>query len=177
MCLGFTDCVAFDSTKCTDCYSGSRDCPGIPIRFCIKSHYIDLRRKNVHMCLSDVQCSVIGRCQGILIEDVVASSNEECLQMCQDKTECQWITYDYDNSNCIQLEDCQVLDETCDQCLSSQRHCSGEESSSKSILRLQHMIYLCYGRCLLGGNFGYGLSMCNLYCRVYKNSNTIWQNF
>ena len=77
-----------------------------------------------------MQCSVPGRCNGLLIEVSDAGSSDECLESCQANQNCQWMTFDNSDGNCVLLENCPILTDDCNTCLSSQRHCSAYEDST-----------------------------------------------
>ncbi len=77
-----------------------------------------------HFIFLDLQCWVQGSCQGILIDNIAAENDNNCLEVCQETDNCLWFTYNRLDGACLLLEDCQQLDMSCDTCVSGQSVCA-----------------------------------------------------
>ncbi len=47
----------------------------------------------------------------------------ECSDLCLETPGCEYWTYDSDGDNCVELEDCQEVDTSCQTCVSGPRGC------------------------------------------------------
>ncbi len=74
-----------------------------------------------------LQCWIPGQCNGAFVDQISAETSQQCLEACQDNQLCQWFTHDSDDSVCILLETCLVLESECLTCISGQNLCSEYE--------------------------------------------------
>ena len=89
-CLLFADCD-FNSTVCTDCYTGAVDCT------------LD------HICFDEGICF-----NGTFIDYDFLSSADECLDLCYNNPECKWFSYNpAENNGCYLTTDCPQIDRSC----------------------------------------------------------------
>ncbi len=124
MCLGLVDCVTLDDKTCQDCYSGSRECPGKPIKPIIILFF----KKQKPTFFVDLQCWVPGSCVGHTISAENVSNEDECLTLCKSEASCQWITFNEIDGACILLTECSALGVSdCNTCWSSQVQCGERE--------------------------------------------------
>ena len=100
LCLLFNDCLDLDEELCPECLSGQQGC--IP---------------------DDPVCNIQGYCSGVLDHFEELASLEDCLQLCQSSFGCRWVTYEAALSDCLLYKTCPSLDESCNNCLSSERRC------------------------------------------------------
>ncbi len=80
----------------------------------------------------DLQCWIEGNCQGILIDEGTTTDGNSCLHHCKANDDCLWFTFNPADDSCLLLENCQVIDDNCINCLSGQRQCSGREEGNYS---------------------------------------------
>ena len=77
------------------------------------------------------ECELKGLCVGNLVQfEEKCDSYEQCLNLCKESQGCRWFTFasleSSNKSECILLNDCNTLDETCEKCLSGERRCENK---------------------------------------------------
>ena len=80
-CVYYVDCQSISSDGCIDCFTGEATCPS-------------------------VVCGQPGICQGNLVGQEKANSEQECQDICFTNEQCQWYTYYQTSSDCILTSDC-----------------------------------------------------------------------
>ena len=73
-------------------------------------------------------CYEEGQCQGTLLNAQVKHTYNECLDFCQNTSECQWFTFFDDTENCILQLDCPFIDKSCQFCHVGQTSCPEREA-------------------------------------------------
>jgi len=106
-CQLFQNCPVLDTEYCADCLSSQSDC--VP---------------------EDPACFVTGECDGIVHHTQPSASAEDCLQICNSTVSCRWFTFEATASECILLETCPTIDESCETCISGERRCISTTSST-----------------------------------------------
>ena len=100
LCWLYTDCPVLDVESCQECLSGKQACiPDNPV------------------------CNIHGHCSGLLDHIEELPSLEDCLQLCQSSFGCRWVTHELASSQCLLYKTCPSLDESCNDCISSERRC------------------------------------------------------
>jgi hypothetical protein len=66
---------------------------------------------------------VPGECQGNVDHVEEASSQENCLELCQSDDNCHWFTYHSTTSACILYHDCDQVSSECNECISGESSC------------------------------------------------------
>ncbi len=89
-----------DETSCPDCFSGEKDCTA-----------------------PELKCWITGQCQNESFALKTTQSSEECLDLCKNKTDCKWFTFDSSDSSCNMYNECSDL-AGCDTCVSGNFKCS-----------------------------------------------------
>lgn len=110
LCLLFEDCQVLDE-ECQECLTGQPDC--IP---------------------SELICNIPGSCSGILDHFEELPSAESCLKRCQSLSGCRWMTFVQDPPQCFLFKTCPELDESCENCISSERRCIAGDFFTYSFL-------------------------------------------
>ena len=100
LCWLYTDCPVLDVESCQECLSGNRAC--IP---------------------DDPVCNIHGHCSGVLDHIEELPSLKDCLQLCQSSFGCRWVTHELASSQCLLYKTCPSLDESCNDCFTSERRC------------------------------------------------------
>ena len=60
-----------------------------------------------------------------LFTSFLVTSNDDCLDLCEETDKCKWISFDSKYWECYLFEDCQKIDvESCGSCISSQSECN-----------------------------------------------------
>ena len=98
-CQLYKNCVRLDEVSCKDCLSGEREC-SVP----------------------ELKCWVVGQCKEESIAEKNGTSVEECLEFCQSESDCEWFTFNSDDSSCSLFKKCGDL-VGCDTCLSGESKC------------------------------------------------------
>jgi hypothetical protein len=106
-CQLYSTCPSIDSEYCEDCLSSQQEC--IP---------------------DDPVCWVGGECKGVVHHTEMAASAEECLHVCNSTVSCRWFTFNTEVSECLLFKSCSVLDESCEECISGERRCIEETSTT-----------------------------------------------
>ena len=99
-CELFFNCSYVDTSVCSNCLTGSKDCQP-----------------------KEPECWIPGECTGVLDHFEAAQSKEECLGLCKSMIGCGWFTFREPSSPCFLFKDCPSIDETCDSCISGERRC------------------------------------------------------
>ena len=78
--------------------------------------------------LGEINCNIQFECVDSDIIDVTfVESYNECLEDCQDRKTCKWVSFDADTKSCEILENCiNSRNEKCPRCISGQRECQKE---------------------------------------------------
>jgi len=71
----------------------------------------------------ELQCDIPGECVGVLISVTEASNSGECVFLCKHVTSCAWYTFYPTDNLCTLHEQCGVVSEDCDDCMSGQDTC------------------------------------------------------
>ena len=90
----------------------------------------------------------LGKCKGTVLhfeEDV--SSQYLCLRICQKTDKCTWFTFIESLSGCLLLADCDILDETCSDCISGESICK-EDSNGINIFSCRYCVFWPVNTCL-----------------------------
>ena len=90
----------------------------------------------------------LGKCKGTVLhfeEDV--SSQNLCLRICQKTDKCTWFTFIESLSGCLLLADCEILDETCSDCISGESICK-EDSNGINIFSCRYCVFWPVNTCL-----------------------------
>ncbi len=67
---------------------------------------------------------LIGQCYGnVLHTEYDVPSEGLCMTICQTFERCNWFTYKQRDLTCSLMADCEVLDQTCTDCLSGESRC------------------------------------------------------
>ena len=113
LCVLLVNCGRLSNDYCEDCISGEMHC---------------------HICW------VTGQCQGgLLIHVTEATDKFHCQNKCQTFTEvnqentqssCYWFTHNAEYGDCSLYYDCPTLDETCENCVSAEKNCHADVSST-----------------------------------------------
>ena len=116
LCELLLNCVTVSDSVCPSCISGEVTCP---------------------------ICWVSGQCEGGQVVHITnANNNEECWQACQDfdslmtsqnvkkALPCNWLTFNKEHGDCSLQYDCPTLDETCEDCVTAERICEGDNNST-----------------------------------------------
>ena len=99
-CQLYGNCSNLDSQFCKNCLSAQTDC--IP---------------------DEPACQVEGNCQGIALHSEQTATDEDCLQLCDLTLGCRWFTFFTSGSECVLLQNCPTIDESCEDCISGERRC------------------------------------------------------
>jgi len=101
-CALYSTCGYVNDAVCPDCRSGESSCP---------------------------LCDLPGLCQGILLHQQEAASQEECQADCAAlDPACTTYTYNPDQSTCLLFNECNSLDqESCPNCITSGVNCTVDE--------------------------------------------------
>ena len=78
-CVLFYNCTNIDDARCSDCYTGQKEC---------------------------LICQESGECEGNYVGGSYVSTVEDCEMECFDDSECQWYTYDMNVDYCFLTSDC-----------------------------------------------------------------------
>ncbi len=80
-----------------------------------------------YYCIEDIECFVDGECiESLFIGQWPALDAQECLEICQGHTGCQYFTHYGREDVCLGLANCVELDDQyCEECFSGNRTCSG----------------------------------------------------
>ncbi len=108
----FADCN-FNSTTCTDCYTGTANC-------------------TLQVCFEPGICD-----DSVYLGHDYFNNAEDCLQYCQSNPECEWFSYDPTNNNiCIATSDCQNVSMTCagSSCVHGQVECEANLGIDMNIM-------------------------------------------
>jgi hypothetical protein len=106
-CHLLANCSSLDTQDCIDCLSGQHNC--IP---------------------NEPACSIQGNCIGIRIHAEKSPSQEDCLQLCDSFLGCRWFSFYPSGSECILFQNCPTIDESCEDCVSGERRCIDETTST-----------------------------------------------
>lgn len=79
-------------------------------------------------------CDIGGQCQGVVIEQLLTDSSQECLKSCKKTSECSWYSFQRSTQTCWLLESCSSLDETLDSVVSGQVECPLKQGFSKLVM-------------------------------------------
>ena len=135
-CYAWQTCLTFSENTCSDCISGDATC-------------------------SPYTCSEPGLCTGISLGSLVATSENECLDVCKATAQCQWYSYDSTLQFCQLTETCDAV-ETCssDTCTHGQKECSANGSF------LENSEYIQINKSLQEKNFQ-GIALPNFTFNIY----------
>ncbi len=75
-------------------------------------------------------CWVQGECKGIVDFFEEQATTNDCLQLCNSTLGCRWFTFYSPSSNCLLYQTCLSINESCGDCISGERRCIEEPSSS-----------------------------------------------
>ena len=79
-------------------------------------------------------CYEQGTCQGTVVAVDLADSLCDCVDMCTNTTNCEYMTYTQSNMICTMTRDCQTISTTCADCLTGPKECppdTGKTSCSE----------------------------------------------
>ena len=68
-------------------------------------------------------CYEQGTCQGTVVAVDLADSLCDCVDMCTNTTDCEYMTYTQSNMICTMTRDCQTISTTCADCLTGPKEC------------------------------------------------------
>lgn len=74
-------------------------------------------------------CFVPGECQGSVDRVEEAESQEECLELCQSHSFCEWFTYHTVIKACVLFRSCDEINQECDVCVTGEDECQVKKSS------------------------------------------------
>jgi len=90
---------------------------------------------NVSLSLTELEgdlCHMHGSCIGAFAHGSQVTSMEECKLLCEETTgnpflpDCQYYSYDTATSFCEAFQNCEGLDDSCDNCISASINCDLE---------------------------------------------------
>jgi len=79
-------------------------------------------------------CSVIGICKGLLTGSYIKPSKEECLSFCNEADNCEWFSFNQNQSFCLHFNSCPEIDETFTKYISGESECYQESSLTKVLV-------------------------------------------
>jgi hypothetical protein len=103
-------CTTLDPEICTDCLTGQPEC--VP---------------------DDPTCWVEGECEGIVDYITGSPSAEDCLDLCSKTLGCRWFTFHGKALECLLLKTCPTIDESCQDCISGERRCIEDVSTTTDV--------------------------------------------
>ncbi len=128
-CFLYKNCSMLSEESCPNCISGEVTCD--PNQCYIKGMCQVV--PDVLLQSSGTNKANLPLLKGVLDQDVIAGSVDECSKMCQSNSDdCKWITYDSSNNICFQFQNCPSLDESCNTCNTSQIECFPNKPDSMS---------------------------------------------
>ena len=109
LCNLLYNCSDIDTTGCSDCFTGQRDCP---------------------------ICTIPGECVGTISGYVFVPTEEDCQMECFNNDECQWYTFDPSFDYCVLTSNC-IPTNTSTESIFGQKNCYQDlgNSSKDSIFR------------------------------------------
>jgi len=75
-------------------------------------------------------CYEQGTCQGTVVAVDLADSLCDCVDMCKNTTDCEYMTYTQSNMICTMTRDCQTISTTCADCLTGPKECPPDTACS-----------------------------------------------
>ena len=78
-------------------------------------------------------CYEQGTCQGNVVTVDIASSLCDCVGLCQNTTNCEYMTYTQSNNICTMTRDCQDISTTCADCLTGPKECPPDNGKTDSM--------------------------------------------
>jgi len=75
-------------------------------------------------------CYEQGTCQGTVVAVDLADSLCDCVDMCKNTTNCEYMTYTQSNMICTMTRDCQTISTTCADCLTGPKECPPDTACS-----------------------------------------------
>ncbi len=77
---------------------------------------------------------MVGQCDGTYLDELAVNEHSECYQACQQNIDCLWYTYDRAYDLCLLYQNCPILDQRCETCISSQSLCVPTEYSKVMVI-------------------------------------------
>ncbi len=74
-----------------------------------------------------------GNCVGIDFLTEKIPTAQDCLQLCNSTSGCRWFTFYQSVSECILFRNCPTIDESCEDCVSGERQCIDETTSTTTV--------------------------------------------
>ena len=78
-------------------------------------------------------CYEQGTCQGTVVAVDLADSLCDCVDMCTNTTNCEYVTYTQSNMICTMTRDCQTISTTCADCLTGPKECPPDTGKTSRI--------------------------------------------
>ncbi len=108
--------------------------------FCLTSNYINgLMEVAVRFIWSGVRVRpsiihiyslLLGNCVGIDFLTEKIPTAQDCLWLCNSTSGCRWFTFYQSVYECILFRNCPTIDESCEDCVSGERRCIDETTST-----------------------------------------------
>jgi hypothetical protein len=76
---------------------------------------------------------LLGNCVGIDFLTKKTPTAQDCLMLCNSTLGCRWFTYYQSVSECILFRNCPTVDESCEDCVSGERRCIDETTSTTTV--------------------------------------------
>jgi hypothetical protein len=109
-CKLLKNCQTLNEEACPNCLTSQQDC-----------------------IQDDPICFVVGVCLGNTVDSKFSTSPQDCLGLCYSNRFCQWFTFDTFTTECLLMDSCLTLDESCEDCISGERRCIEVTSTTTEI--------------------------------------------
>ena len=77
-------------------------------------------------------CWEEGQCDGHFIADMTLRNDSQCLDACKGEDACVWFNYKDEDNSCVLLEDCPIIEQDCNDCVTGHRLCTDEGANEPS---------------------------------------------